>query len=81
MPITDASTPLPDALASLFAVVVPSDSRGDTVRWVRGGGAWHAESPWGDGFVAQEPERTVDVLGTAYRLRQKSPTRRRSATL
>lgn len=68
-----AATPLPDGLSELFAVVVRSDSPGDLVRWVRGGDSWEAESPWGGGFATQGPERTVDVMGTGYRLRQKSP--------
>ena len=68
-----AATPVPDRLAELFAVVVWSDSPGDLVRWVRGGDAWEAESPWGGGFAVQGPERTVDVMGSVHRLRQKSP--------
>lgn len=70
---TGAATPLPDGLAELFAVVVWSDSPGDLVRWVRGGDAWEAESPWGSGFAAQGPEQTVDAMGSGYRLRQKGP--------
>lgn len=68
-----AAIPLPDGLAELFAVVIWSDSPGDLVRWVRGGEAWEAESSWGGGFAPQGPEQSVNVMGSNYRLRQKSP--------
>lgn len=65
---------MPEVLSRLFAAVFRSEQRGDDVCGNRHDRSWLIRSPWGPGFVAQEPPRLVGSGDFSFMMRAHFPS-------
>lgn len=65
---------VPEVLSRLFTAVFRSEQRGDDVCWNRHDRSWLIRSPWGPGFVAQEPPRLVGSGDFSFMMRVHFPS-------